>query len=636
MEANHHYIVGTAGHVDHGKTTLSRALTGVDTDRLKEEKERGLSIVLGFAPLPLPSGRPASLVDVPGHERFLRNMVAGVTSLDLVLLVVAADEGPMPQTREHLDVVTLLEAPAGLVALTKCDLVEPDWLELVAEELRETLRGTPFEHGPIVPCSGITGEGVERIAEEIDRLLEGVPPRDLAAPFKMAVDRVFTSHGFGTVVTGSVDRGILRVGEEAEALPGGVRARVRSIEVHGESAEEARAGQRAALNLQGVEREAIERGEVIAAPESLRVSTMLDVRLRVLSGAAAGLRHWERLRVHTGTTETLARLAVLGEAESIEPGEDAFAQLRLESPVAVATGERFVARTYSPSHTVAGGTVLDPAPRKHRGRERREAAEGLTVRAAGDPEQNLLRALHAAGPAPLSRAEALTGAGLHESEASLAALASLIAQGAAVEIGGALVARERLDEATEGIERALAAYHAAWPLRTAMPRAELRAALRESATPVFRAALEGLLTAGRLVAESSETVRLASFRPVLSAGEEEARLAALATAREAGLAGVSPDSLGTGVSPELLRRLLADGELIAIGEVVVERAAVESATAIVLGQIRERGEVRVGDVRDLLDSSRKVVVPFLEYLDARGVTRRQGDVRLAGGRSLGR
>lgn len=629
--AARHFLIGTAGHVDHGKTTLTKALTGVDTDRLKEERERALSIDLGFAPLTLPSGRLASVIDVPGHERFVKNMVAGVTGLDVVVLVVAADEGVMPQTREHLDIVSLLEVGAGLVALTKADLVEPAWLELVSADLRETLQGTPFADGPIVACSGVTGAGLGDLRREIDALLASVPDRDLDAPFKMSVDRVFTVKGFGTVVTGSVDRGCLAVGEEVEVLPCGLRTRVRSIEVHGAASERALAGHRAALNLQGIERADLERGEVVCRAGSLRPTSMVDVRLRVLPRAAQPIEHWQRVRLHTGTAETLARVVVLGEHDRAEPGSTSFAQLRLETPIAVATGDHCVVRTYSPSHTVAGGTILDANPTKHRGRDRRDAAEGLAVRETGDHRELLLRAVRECGATPATPSELLALAGLHASAASEAALADLVAEGIAVEIGGGLVvAAGELDAAMEAIVAALAAYHEAWPLRAGMPRADLRAASRKAATPLYRTALERLLAAGRAVDVTADVVRLASFRGAIDEQRASAARSAMAAAEEAGILGMTPTELMDvpEVDRELLRRLVADGELVEVGERLVARGPLVGARDAVVAHLEARGEVRVSDVRDLLGSSRKAIVPLLEYLDAIGVTERKGDVRV--------
>ncbi len=624
------YIIGTAGHVDHGKTTLTKALTGVDTDRLKEEKERALSIDLGFAPLSLPSGRTVSVVDVPGHERFIKNMVAGVTSLDAVVLVVAADEGAMPQTREHLGILSLLEVGAGLVALTKADLVDGDWLALVHDELAALLRGTPFDGGPIVPCSGVTGMGLPVLLHEIDRLLARAPQRDTAAPFKMSIDRVFTVQGFGTVVTGSVDRGVVSVGSEVEVLPSGVRARIRSAEVHGAAADRVCAGQRAALNLQGLERSALTRGEVVAQPGSLRTTSMLDVRLRVLPTAGHPIEHWQRVRVHTGTAETLARVVVLGEGDRVAPGACDFVQLRLESPLAAATGDHCVIRTYSPSHTVAGGVILDANPGKHRGRDRREAAEGLAVRGTGDVGAVLLQALRASGETPVSRAALLERAGLHESEETASAIDRMLSSGDAAAVDGqAVVAAEHLQRAIDGIEGAVSAYHRAWPLRSGMGRSELRAALRETPTALFRAALGRLLREGRIEDVTAETVRLRGFAARL---DEQAAVSAsrlVAAAAETGILGLSqPELLSVpGADGELLRRLVAERSLVEVGDRFVAASELARARAALEAHLEAHTAVRVSEVRDLLGSSRKAIVPLLEYFDAIGVTERDGDVR---------
>ncbi len=627
-----HYIVGTAGHVDHGKTTLTRALTGVDTDRLKEEKERALSIDLGFAPLPLASGRRASMVDVPGHERFVKNMVAGVTSLDLVLLVVAADEGVMPQTREHLDIVTLLDVRAGVVALTKADLVDPDWLRLITSEIRKALLDTPFAEAPMIPCSGVTGEGCEEVRAAVDALLPGAPPRDLTAPFKMSIDRVFTMKGFGAVVTGSVDRGRVGCGTELDVLPGGRRARVRAIEVHGAPVDEARAGQRAALNLQGLPKEALERGETLCAPGSLRPTGMVDAEIRVLPGAANGLVHWQRVRVHTGTAETLGRVVILGEGEALGPGRTGYVQLRLETPIAVAVGDRCVLRSYSPAATIAGGPIVDSNPDKHRGRERREVVGDLAERSAGSASELLAAAARAAGLEPTGGAALLAKAGLAENDEALAALADLRASRALTEVGGAYVATEAFEALVEGLVGSVAAYHDAHPLRAAMPRADLRAAHRATHTAVFRAAVEAATARGRVAAVGTDAVRLANFGVRLSPEEQAACERVAGLVAEAGLVGRPTAEVACGGDGEVVRRLLEIGDLVEVGEALVAGDAVERARETLVAHLRAHGEIRVSEFRDLLGSSRKAVVPLMEFFDASGVTVRKGDVRVLSAR----
>ncbi|MEW6399117.1 MAG: selenocysteine-specific translation elongation factor, partial [Bacillota bacterium] len=353
-----------AGHVDHGKTALIRALTGVDTDRLPEERARGISIELGFAPLRLPSGRRAGVVDVPGHERFVHHMVAGAAGMDLVILVVAADEGVMPQTREHVEILSLLGVRHGLVALTKVDLVDPEWLQMAEEDVRNYLAGTFLADSPVVPVSSVTGQGLDTLLGELDRLLGRVPGRDSRGPVRLPVDRVFTVPGFGTVVTGTLVSGTVRIGDGVEVLPGGREARVRQVQVHGERVEEATAGQRVALNLAGLEHRQVERGHVVCAPGVFSSTARLAARLELLNGASS-LRSGTRVHFHLGTAEAPARVVLL-DREELAPGTSCLARFRLEEEMAAARGDRFVIRFWSPPRTVGGGTVLAPHSRHRR------------------------------------------------------------------------------------------------------------------------------------------------------------------------------------------------------------------------------------------------------------------------------
>ncbi|HHW15141.1 MAG TPA: selenocysteine-specific translation elongation factor, partial [Firmicutes bacterium] len=359
-----HVVIGTAGHVDHGKTTLVQRLTGVNTDRLKEERERGLTIELGFAPFRLPSGRQAAIVDVPGHERFIHHMLAGAAGIDLVLLVVAADEGVMPQTIEHLDILTLLQVERGIIVLNKIDLVEPEWRDLVAEEIREKVKGTALAEAPIVPVSAATGEGVDRLVALIDELTAG-EYRVKSSVLRLPIDRVFAIQGHGTVVTGTLWGGRLHPGDTVVLLPSGKTARVRQVQVHGRPVEEAEAGHRTALNLGGVDKEDISRGEVVAAPGELASTRLVDVRLSVLARAPHGLAHRDQVRFHAGTSEVLARVRLL-DRDEVDPGESAWAQLHLAEPVVAVRGDLFVVRSYSPARTLGGGRIIDAHPPRHR------------------------------------------------------------------------------------------------------------------------------------------------------------------------------------------------------------------------------------------------------------------------------
>src|ERR671924_2225226 len=378
-------VMGTAGHIDHGKTQLIKALTGVDTDRLKEEKERGITIDLGFAHFTCHDGTEVGVIDVPGHERFVRNMLAGVGGIDLVLLVVAADEGVMPQTREHLAICQLLRVKDGLVALTKADLVDEDWIELVSEDTREFLKGTFLEGKPIVPVAAKTGQGVDELKHALQALVARVPPKHLEGKFRLPVDRVFTIRGFGTVVTGTLFSGMIRVEDRVEIYPKGIGAKVRGLQVHNASVSEAVAGQRTAINLQGIDKVELERGDVLGHPGEFAPTFMLDAMLQHLSDAPRPLRHRARVRLHLGTSEIMGRVILL-DRDILAPGEEAYVQIRLEEPAIALPRDRFVIRSYSPVQTIGGGMLLDAQAAKHRRGDASLAAH-FRLLAEGSPEE---------------------------------------------------------------------------------------------------------------------------------------------------------------------------------------------------------------------------------------------------------
>ena len=401
--APRHVVAGTAGHIDHGKSTLVHALTGIDPDRLKEEKERGITIDIGFAHLALGPELTLGIVDVPGHERFVKNMLAGVGGIDLVMLVIAADEGVMPQTREHLAICQLLQVPSGLVVLTKADLAEPEWLELVREDVRTALRGTFLEDRPIVPVSAKAGQGLDALRLALAELARAVPPRGTDATFRLPIDRVFTIKGFGTVVTGTVAAGRLEVDERLEVYPRGVQAKVRGIQTHGQPVVQAVAGQRAAVNLQGLERAALERGDVLAPPGLLQSTTVLDATLDLLADAASPVKPRQRVRFHAGTSEVMARVYLL-DRDLLDPGQRGLVQLRLEAPVVALPRDRYVVRSFSPMITIGGGMLLDVAPPRTR---RGSGASPSSRRAAPRPSSRSTFAASArAGRGPSSSGRA--------------------------------------------------------------------------------------------------------------------------------------------------------------------------------------------------------------------------------------
>jgi selenocysteine-specific elongation factor len=622
-------IVGTAGHIDHGKSALVRALTGTDPDRLKEEKERGITIDLGFAHAELGEGVVASFVDVPGHERFVRHMLAGAHGIDAVALVVASDESVMPQTREHFHICRLLGVPRGLVALTKCDLADPDSQALAELEVRELVAGSFLEGRPVVRVSARTGEGLPALREALLALARESPPRPTEGLLRLPVDRVFTMKGFGTVVTGTLVAGDLGLGDEVEALPSGRRARVRGLQVHGAAVERAVAGTRTAVNLAG-DVEGLVRGEVLVRPSTLRPTSMIDAEISLLAPARP-LGDGARVRVHAASAEVLARVRLLGTG-SIEPGESGLAQLRLESPAVVGRGDRLVLRSYSPADTIGGAVVLDPlAPRR---------------RAADRPAVERLRD----ATSPLAAAEALVAeagpAGLPAP--LLAARLTLPVARLAAEVGpsrslvwlgqepAVVLSRDALARLGAAALEALAVFHRAQPLKAGMPREELRArAFGRAGLPAFERVLADLAAAGS-VKLSPDAVALLRHEVRLSPGEQEARALVLEAAGAAGLSGVETPALAgrAGRDAKLLERvgrvLVAERQLDRVGDgLLVRRDHLEALKA----RVRERwppgSRIEVAAFKELTGLSRKYVIPLLEYLDREKVTRRSGNDRVA-------
>jgi selenocysteine-specific elongation factor len=623
-------VVGTAGHIDHGKSALVRALTGIDPDRLEEEKRRGMTIDLGFAHFDLPSGLRVGLVDVPGHERLIKNMLAGAAGVDLVLLVIAADEGVMPQTREHLDILRFLQVRRGIVVLNKADLVgDPEWLALVREDVAALTAGTFLEGAPVVPVSARTGAGLADLVAVMDRALHELPLRDADAPARLPVDRSFTMAGFGTVVTGTLWTGRIRAGDVLELLPPGREVRVRQVQSHGVAVEEADAGQRVALNLAGVAKEEVVRGHVLASPGAFRPSQVLDVRLRLLPGAPA-LAHHGRIRLYVGADEVIGRVRLL-DRDRLRPGDEAVAQVRLERPTVAARGDPFVLRRYSPMATIGGGEVVAAsAPLRPRGAD---AAAALAAQAASGLGAQVLASLRAAG-AQGAAAEALAQEIGVPRDRVVAEAQALVGAGQALEIRGRLFARDAAERIRAGVLRALAAYHAATPWRIGMPRDDLKSRVFAAGDDrLYGHVTEELAAEGQVVAQG-EFVRSAAFVPARTAADEAAARAIedayrrgrfAPPGREEALA-QAPDR---SAAARMFQVLLDEGALVDVGQdVVFHRDVLAEIEARVVAHIAEHGELTVAALRDQLQSSRKYTLAVLEYFDARHLTRRIGDKRV--------
>jgi len=628
-------VIGTAGHIDHGKTALVRALTGVDTDRLPAEKRRGITIDLGFAALDL-GDRRVSLVDVPGHERFIRNMLAGASGLDLALLVIAADDSVMPQTREHLEILRLLGLPGGVVALTKCDLVDESWLAMVEEDARGLVAGTFLEGAEIVRTSAATGLGVDGLREAVRRLCDSAPGRDDPGLFRMAIDRSFTVAGHGTVVTGTVASGSVAVGEELQWLPEGRVVRVRGLQRHDRAVERVGRGARAAINLGGVHHAEVRRGHELAEPGYLAPSRVLSVEVRGSAGAARALRHRARYRLHLGTAEVAATLSLL------EPDREgpALAQLFLAEPVAAVHGQPFVLREESPPATLGGGRVL--LPRGPRVRRRDAPAVARLARLGSpDPSERLAAALASHGLSPWTERMLSRDTGLAVDEVgrrveALAASGALVALPVgprrsirvSAELAGALEDRAL---------RAIGRLHEASPRLAAIARPRVASALADLENDALVAGLIDRLKAGGRVVADARTVALAGHEPRLSQGERKLKKEIAEAYRVGGFAPPDPSGWAGRTAPrsatvaELLTLLRDEERLVEVGPgLYLDRDAEAEMRRRVAARLGDGSSMTMADLRDLLGTTRKFAVPIGEYLDRIGMTRRSGDSRTLG------
>jgi len=626
-----HVVVGTAGHIDHGKTSLVKALTGTDTDRLPEEKARGITIDLGFAFLEEP-GLTIEIVDVPGHERFVRNMLAGVGGIDLAMLVIAADEGVMPQTREHLAICSLLRIKAGLIALTKADLVEADWLELVREDVAGAVRGTFLEGAPIVPVSSKTGQGLDELRAALRALAAAVPQRGTDELPRLPIDRVFTVKGFGTVVTGTLTAGALAADERVEVYPKRAEAKIRGLQTHGHPVASARAGQRTAVNLQGLERAAIARGDVVGLPGTLVSSMLVDGTLELLPDAPRPVRTRTRVRFHVGTSEIMARVLLLDRAE-LAPGQTAFARVRLEAPLVARPGDRFVVRSYSPVVTIGGGTLLDVDPPRFK-RKGPALVAHLELLRTGSPEVVLEEHIRHVGAGGV-RLSTLSGRVPFGPERLRALLEGLQAASRVISVDRDwFIHPDSFGRLRGLVLDELTAFHRASPLKPGMSREELRGRAGGADERVFGFLLSALGAEG-VVKTERDKVRLASHEVRLSPDQQRVvntlesefsrAEAAPPSAEEAlGRAGVRGDE-----EHELFQVLVQSGKLVRVKESLFFHAqALDSIQAKLVALLRERKEIGPSDIKDLLGISRKYAIPLLEFFDQRRVTARVGERRI--------
>lgn len=645
-------VIGTAGHVDHGKSTLIKALTGIDPDRLREEKEREMTIDLGFAWLTLPSGEQVGVVDVPGHQDFIKNMLAGVGGIEAALFIVAADESVMPQTREHLAILDLLQIPTGVVVLTKVDLAESDeWIELVEAEVMETVEDTVLENAPIVPVSAVTGQGLDRLLQTLDEVLAQSPSRTDRGRPRLPVDRVFTMSGFGTIVTGTLSDGRFRAGQQVEILPAGLKARIRGLQTHKQKVEAAVPGSRVAINLTGVSTEDLKRGDVVTIPGWLEPTQLVDVRLDYLADAPRELRHNQLVEFFSGAAQVMAHVRLLG-TRRLSPSQSGWVQLRLAERVPLVKGDRFIIRQPSPSLTIGGGVVVDPLPRRRHRRFRSEVIKRLETLAHGTPADLLLEALDRRGPMfgraliaevplPAETASEALGQLLEEGQvftllprASPADEASK-SQSELVSMSSSLGAVEQLYLTTPvgwttllgRLTSEVEDFHRAHPLRQGMPREALKSRLRLETRPfneaVARAAAEGAL------AENETIIRLPQHTVRFDPDQQGAINRLLREFRRAPYTTPSYKDSVAAVGEDVLLALIETDQVVRISpDVLFLPETYKELVDWVKEYISEHGSVNVGQVRDAFNTSRKYALALLEHLDDRRITKRVGDERV--------
>jgi len=634
-----HLILGTAGHIDHGKTSLVKALTGTDTDRLKEEKARGITIELGFAHLQLAGGIEFGVVDVPGHEKFVRAMVAGVAGMDLVMLVIAADEGIMPQTREHLDILRLLGVRCGLVALTKSDMVEPDWLPLVQEEVREFVEGTFLESAPIIPVSSKTGAGLDDLKAELIQLAEGASEKKREGYFRLPVDRVFTVAGFGTVVTGTLLAGEIKIGDEFELLPAGHAGRVRGIQAHGIKAEVGQAGQRLAVNLQGIDLDQAHRGDVVVPTGQFRTTRRVDVRLDHLASAPRDLKHRSTVRFHSGTSEVTAQVILL-ECNVLAPGSSGYAQLRLDEPLLLVSGDPYLIRATSPSITIGGGIVLDPFPPARR-RRSDEALKLLESLDAAEHQKTCSLIVAQSLLSGITFDEIVLRSGIARKQAE-AALQGLLAAGSLVQMvrdPRIFLSKQAVTSLKELLVEELAAYLAANPLKEGISKEELKTRIPRRSDQRFFVPLLTELEKERKLAVERDLVRAvgADVSSVAQTSGLGGRISMLLAER-----GAEPPTvkeladLAGAVEKEVREHLavmLRNGAVVRVsGDIYYAPAVIQAIEEKLLAFLREKKEITPGEFRDLTGLSRKFMIPLLEYFDGKKLTLRMGDKRILRGK----
>lgn len=628
-------IIGTAGHIDHGKTTLIKALTGRETDRLKEEKTRGISIDLGFTYFDLPSGRRAGIVDVPGHEKFVKNMLAGVGGIDIVLLVVAADEGVMPQTQEHLNILNLLQVERGIIALTKCDMVEEEWLELVKEDVQKAVADTFLKNAPIVPVSSTKKVGIENLIQKVDEMTMTISSRDESKPFRLPIDRVFSVTGFGTVVTGTLIEGTMEEGDNVMLYPTKQEAKVRSLQVHDENVKRARAGQRVAVNISNIKKDQVSRGDVLAPKASLQPTMMMDCKIKVLSQSPFPIRNRERVRVYHGTSEILARVVLLDQEELL-PGQEGYAQLRMEDTGVAKPMDHFIIRFYSPMVTIGGGIVLDAYPPKRK-KFKEEVIKELQLKEQGNPQDILLQFLrqHSKEFYTTHEIQQRTGIAIDEIEQSYPILRKeqkIIS----LEVGGEvyLFHQDFIQGLITSLQQYLEDFHQKYPLKAGVSKEEIRSRFFGNAKVKLVEEILQYIAQQDMIKINQETIALNGFTIQLN---EEQKTIAQEIEKQFKEGGYNPpnaknllkDAKNQREYKQVFQALVEWNTLIKVTEdIYFYKESYQAATQKLYEYFKEQDNINIATFRDLLSTSRKYAVALLEYFDQEKITKRMGDIRV--------
>lgn len=630
------FIIGTSGHIDHGKTTLIKALTGRETDRLEEEKQRGISIELGFTYFDLPNGQRAGIVDVPGHEKFLKNMLAGVSGMDVVMLVIAADEGIMKQTKEHLDILKMLDVHEGIIVLTKIDMVDEDWLLLVQEDVREFVKGTFLENSPIIPVSSTKGIGIEHLIETLTALSESIQTRaDVGVP-RLPIDRVFTIQGFGTVVTGTQLTGAFKVGDEVEIYPKNIKARIRSIQVHGEDAEKSHAGQRVALNIANVKKSAIDRGDIVALPGTFENTMMLDCKVVLLKDAPRIIENRTRLRLYVGAKEVLCR-AVLLDKEMLTPGDEGYVQLRLEEEIIARKGDKFVIRFYSPMETIGGGTIIEANPKKKK-RFDEHSIQELLIREQGSFVELIENKMDEAPHFFISKAELEIKLSMKFKEFE-ADINTLIIENQAIQWENGketyYISMANYRKLADLVQENLADFHKKYPLREAMPKEELKSKFLANVPVKVIDAFWGSLAKKELIALKADGIALFDHKTEYTGKALEIKNHIIDRLLAGGYSPVnayeiieSYDQKTQILAEEVMNTLVANQVLNRVSDILVYHSQYYGeAEKILVDHLLENGTITMAEFRDKLGTSRKYAMALLEDFDKRKLTLRDGDVR---------